>query len=378
MTTTVSVGLQDRGYDIHIGDGLLADCGALIAEFLERPRTVIVTDETLAALHLAPLCAALDKAAISHQAIILPAGEQTKSFAVLEQVISELLDRKVERGDVLVALGGGVIGDLAGFAASVLRRGIDFIQIPTSLLAQVDSSVGGKTGINTRHGKNLVGRFHQPRLVIADTAVLSTLPRRQLLTGYAEVVKYGMLGDAELFAWLEANGRRLIDGDAAARAHAVAVSCTTKAAIVAADEHEHGQRALLNLGHTFGHALEAEAGYGERLMHGEAVAIGMVMAARLSARIGYCDDSVVIRLVRHLESVGLATDPAGADLAETPADLLLRHMYQDKKVIDGRIALILLTAIGQSFVTRKVGDQQILGLLETINGVAPAGSGGRG
>jgi len=378
MTTTVSVGLQDRGYDIHIGAGLLADCGALIAEYLERPRTVIVTDETLAALHLAPLCAALDKAAISHQAIILPAGEQTKSFAVLEQVISELLDRKVERGDVLVALGGGVIGDLAGFAASVLRRGIDFIQIPTSLLAQVDSSVGGKTGINTRHGKNLVGRFHQPRLVIADTAVLSTLPRRQLLAGYAEVVKYGMLGDAELFAWLEANGKRLIDGDAAARAHAVAVSCTTKAAIVAADEHEHGQRALLNLGHTFGHALEAEAGYGERLMHGEAVAIGMVMAARLSARIGYCDDSVVIRLVRHLQSVGLATDPAGAGLAETPVDLLLHHMYQDKKVADGRIALILLTAIGQSFVTRKVGDQQILGLLETINGVAPAGSGGRG
>jgi len=378
MTITVSVGLQDRGYDIHIGAGLLAESGALIAEILERPRTFIVTDESLAALHLAPLRTALDKAAIAHQAIVLPIGEQTKSFAVLEQLTAELLDRNVERSDVLVALGGGVIGDLAGFAASVLRRGVDFIQIPTTLLAQVDSSVGGKTGINTRHGKNLIGRFHQPRLVIADTAVLSTLSRRQLLTGYAEVVKYGMLGDADLFAWLEANGERLIDGDAEARAHAVSVSCHAKAAIVAADEREHGQRALLNLGHTFGHALEAEAGYGEQLTHGEAVAIGMVMAARLSARIGYCDDSVVTRLLRHLQTVGLATDPAGAGLKQMPADVLLRHMYQDKKVADGHIALILLTAIGKAFVTRKVGDQQILDLLATIDGVTPAGFGSSG
>ena len=378
MTITVRVGLENGSYDIHIDAGILAECGALIARILKRPRTVIVTDETLETLHLAPLGAALDRAGISHQAVVLPAGEQSKSFAMLEYLTAQLLDRKVERGDVVIALGGGVIGDLTGFAASILRRGIDFIQIPTSLLAQVDSSVGGKTAINTRHGKNLVGRFHQPRLVIADTAVLSTMPRRQLLTGYAEIVKYGMLGDAGFFDWLENNGSRLIDGDAAARAHAVAVSCRAKAAVVALDEHEHGPRALLNLGHTFGHALEAEAGYGERLLHGEAVAIGMVMAAQLSTWLDYCEASVVTRLVQHLRSVGLATDPAEAYLAKTPASRLLGHMYQDKKVADGRIALILLQAIGHAFITREVADQEILALLETIKGVAPAVPGGHG
>lgn len=351
---TVSVALGARGYDIHIGSGVLDRAGALIAPLARRRRLIVVSDANVARLHLARLTEVLTAAGLTSEAIILPAGEASKSFAQFERLCEDILARGIERGDMLVAFGGGVIGDLVGFAAAVLLRGIDFIQIPTTLLAQVDSSVGGKTGINTRQGKNLVGAFHQPRLVLADTAVLDTLPARELRAGYAEVVKYGLIGDAAFFAWLETHGPALLAGDGPARQQAVRTSCEAKARLVAADEREAGARALLNLGHTFGHALEAEMGYGPALLHGEAVAIGMVMAYDLSVRLGMCPAADAARLRAHLDAVGLATAPGQAVSHDWAGAPLLAHMGHDKKVRDGRIVFVLSRGIGAAVLHDQV------------------------
>jgi len=361
---TIRVELGPRSYDICVGDGLLAEAGARIGPFIRRKPAIVITDRNVAALHLDTLTRSLAHAGIDSASIVLEPGEGTKVFAGFEKLADAILDLRPERRSTLIALGGGVIGDLAGFAASVVLRGIDFVQIPTTLLAQVDSSVGGKTGIDTRHGKNLIGSFYQPRLVLADMGTLATLPRRELLAGYAEVVKYGLLGDAAFFAWLEKNGPRLVAGDEAARRHAVTVSCRAKAEIVAEDEREEGRRALLNLGHTFGHALEAETGFGSELLHGEAVAVGMAMAFDLSARLGLCPPEDAARVRRHLAAVGL---PGGLDALrgrQWRAAALIDHMRQDKKVRDGRIAFVLVRGIGQAFVARDVDVAEVEALLE--------------
>jgi len=359
MTTafdSVRVALGDHGYDILVGRGLLADAGRHLVPVLPLPRVLVVTDRTVAAAHLAVLSQSLDAAGIAHDHVVLTPGEQTKSFARFENLVESLLAKGVERATTLVALGGGVVGDVTGFAASVLLRGIGYVQVPTTLLAQVDSAVGGKTGINTRHGKNLVGAFHQPLLVLADTGTLDTLPRRQLLAGYAEVVKYGLLGDAKFFAWLETHGASVIEGGDDERRHAVVRSCQAKAAIVAGDEREAGQRALLNLGHTFAHALEADIGYSEDLLHGEAVAIGMVLAFELSARLGHCPAAEVDRVRHHLASVGLPIDLRSKTLSrrEWSPDRLLQHMRQDKKVRGGQVTFVLTRGIGEAFLSTDV------------------------
>ena len=363
MRETVHVDLPGRAYDVLIGTGLLQEAGALIAPLLSRPRAFIVADETVAALHLASLESALNAAEIEAVALRLPAGESTKDWAHLQQTVEWLLDQKVERNDVVLALGGGVIGDLVGFAAAVLRRGVRFVQLPTSLLAQVDSSVGGKTGINTRHGKNLVGAFHQPSLVLADTDLLDTLTPRDFLAGYGEVVKYGLLGDAAFFEWLEGNALAMAAGGVAARVHAVRRSVEMKAEIVTRDETEQGDRALLNLGHTFCHALEAAAGYSDRLLHGEGVAIGCALAFQLSAKLGLCSQEAPSRVRAHLKKMGMKTD-----IADIPGDLpgpegLLDLMGQDKKVVDGQLRFILAKEIGQAFVTADVRKDAVLELL---------------
>ncbi|CAM3178904.1 3-dehydroquinate synthase [Paracoccus nototheniae] len=350
---TVHVPLGDRAYDVRIGAGLLDQAGDLIAPLLARPRAVIVTDATVAALHLAPLQAALRAQGIASEALILPAGEGTKSWPHLTACVDWLLDQQVERRDVVLALGGGVIGDLVGFAAAILRRGVRFVQLPTTLLAQVDSSVGGKTGINSRHGKNLVGAFHQPALVLADTLVLETLAPRDFLAGYGEVVKYGLLGDAEFFDWLEQNGPDL-QADPARRQQAVAHAVAMKAGIVTRDETEQGERALLNLGHTFGHALEAATGYSDRLLHGEGVAIGCALAFDLSARMGLCAQEDPSRVHAHLARMGMP-----ARLSDIPSDLpddaaLIGLMGQDKKVVDGQLRFVLARGIGAAFVSDAV------------------------
>ncbi|WP_416898348.1 MAG: 3-dehydroquinate synthase [Minwuia sp.] len=363
MNRTVRVGLGERSYDILIGADLLAAAGRHMRTVLTRPRVAVVTDENVAAKHLELFRSGCATANIQCSEIVLPPGEATKSFVQLERLTGALIDAKVGRDDMVVALGGGVIGDLAGFAASVLRRGVDFIQVPTTLLSQVDSSVGGKTAINVPQGKNLIGAFHQPRLVLADVAALDTLPPREVLAGYAEVVKYGLLGDQPFFEWLEANGRAVIDGDRAARIEAVARSCEAKARIVAADEHENGVRALLNLGHTFGHALEAEAGYDGSLLHGEAVAIGMMQAFEMSVRLGLCPGQDAERVRRHFRAVGLPTVPADRGLAGVPAERLLDHMAQDKKVRDGRLTFIMARRIGEAFVTRDIAAADVLDYL---------------
>lgn len=359
----ITVDLGERAYEILVGPGLIADAGTHLKPLLRRMRVAIVTDETVGGLHLAALEKSLDRAAIRHSAIRLPAGEGTKSFAQLEKLTEWLLGEEIERGDLVIALGGGVIGDLTGFAAAILRRGIDFAQIPTTLLAQVDSSVGGKTGINTRHGKNLAGAFHQPRLVLADTDALATLPMREFLAGYAEVLKYGLIGDRDFFDWLEANLDRLKEGDVEARIHAIVKSCEAKAATVAADERESGVRALLNLGHTFGHALEAATGYSSRLVHGEGVAVGMALAFDLSARLGFCSRQDAARVRRHLARAGLPcrlTDVAGP---LPDADALIALMGQDKKVIDGKLTFILVKGIGEAFITRDVDTDTLRAVL---------------
>jgi len=353
MSERIAVALAGRGYDIHVGAGLLERAGELIAP-LARGMTPVVTDTHVASLHLDPLLASLKLAGISAEPIIVPAGEESKSFAGLERLCGALLKTGVDRGGLIVALGGGVVGDLTGFAAGVLKRGVDFAQVPTTLLSQVDSSVGGKTGINTAEGKNLVGLFHQPRIVIADIGTLQTLPRRELLAGYAEVVKYGALGDAEFFAWLEANGAGALAGGKEALTNIIAHSCRMKADIVARDERETGERALLNLGHTFGHALESATGYSQRLLHGEGVAIGMVLALRLSARLGHAPPADTERLAAHLRAVGL---PAGIDEVAGPrpqSDDILAHMLHDKKAKDGRLTFVLAHGIGRAFLSRDV------------------------
>jgi 3-dehydroquinate synthase len=365
MTAILSLALGDRSYDIHVGSGLLAQAGALIRPLLTSPRVFVVTDDNIEKLHLEALKDSLDAAGIENHGVVLPAGEQIKDFAHLESLLDAMLEARCERGTTILAFGGGVIGDLTGFAASILLRGVPFIQIPTTLLSQVDSSVGGKTGINTRQGKNLVGSFYQPKLVLADIDVLSTLSPRDLRSGYAEVVKYGLIDDLAFFEWLEKNALALLAGSKEAREKAVLTSCAAKARIVAADERESGQRALLNLGHTFAHALEAEGGYGEALQHGEAVSIGLMMAFELSVRMGLCPRQDADRLEKHLRTLGMPVD-----LPELPegkawnAKALLSHFAKDKKVKDGKVTFVLARGIGQSFLCREVKTPMVLSVLE--------------
>jgi len=359
------VELGPRSYEILIGSGVLEQAGAHLKGLLSRPRVIVVTDEHLAATaHPGILEASLDDAGIAHRRIVVPPGEQSKSMDELERLLDRMLALGMERSSTVVALGGGVIGDLAGFAAAVVLRGVDCVQVPTTLLAQVDSAIGGKTGIDSRHGKNLIGAFHQPRIVLSDTDVLGTLSPRELRAGYAEVAKYGLIDRPDFFAWLEANGLALLGGDAALRRHAVIESCRAKAAIVAADERETGARALLNLGHTFAHALEAVAQYGDELLHGEAVAIGMVLAFDLSTRLGLCPQSDAERVRRHLETVGLPTAPHQIRAGSLSADALLEAMTRDKKVADGRPKFVLARGIGQAFAGAEVEADQIRALLD--------------
>jgi len=348
----VHVGLGERAYDILIGSRLIEGAGALIAAVAPGSRCAVVTDETVAALHLASLQESLGDALAG--ACAVPAGESSKSFAALEPLCESLLQLGIERGDSVIAFGGGVVGDLGGFAAGILRRGVRLIQIPTTLLAQVDSSVGGKTGINSSHGKNLIGLFHQPSLVVADTRLLGTLPRRQLLAGYAEVVKYGLLGDAAFFSWLDRDWRQVLEEDGEARAHAVETCCRAKAEIVAEDERELGRRALLNLGHTFGHALEAFAGFSDRLLHGEAVAIGMAMAFAFSSELDLCPSQERDRAIAHLRAVGLPTRVVDIPGSRPTPAALLASMAQDKKVRRGKPAFILVRGIGQAYIEHDV------------------------
>jgi 3-dehydroquinate synthase len=364
---TVEVALGTRTYDIIIGRGVLPSLGARIKALRPGVRTAIVTDRTVASHWLEATEASLAEAGIPTSSFVVEEGEGSKSYAGLEKVSEALISAKIERNDLVIALGGGVVGDLAGFAASILRRGVDFVQVPTSLLAQVDSSVGGKTGINSPKGKNLLGAFHQPVLVVADTAVLDTLSPRQFRSGYAEVAKYGALGDEAFFAWLEANHAEIVRGGAA-REHAIATSCRAKAGVVARDERENGERALLNLGHTFGHALEAVTGFSDRLFHGEGVSVGMVLAAQLSAQLGMLADADAQRVQRHLAEVGLPTrlqDIAGftqEGLAD--ADALMALMAQDKKVKRGRLTFILLEAVGQAVIAGDVEPSVVRNFLQ--------------
>jgi 3-dehydroquinate synthase len=362
MTQIVHVPLGARAYDVRIGQGLIGRAGVEIAPLLARPRVWVVTEDRVAALHLDALRAGLVAGGVGMEALILPPGEGTKSWPHLIRVVDWLLDQRVERGDMVLAFGGGVIGDLVGFAAAILRRGVRFVQVPTSLLAQVDSSVGGKTGINTGHGKNLVGAFHQPSLVLADIDVLRTLDARDFLAGYGEVVKYGLLGDAGFFAWLEANGPALA-GDAALRAEAVQRSVQMKADIVVRDETEQGDRALLNLGHTFCHALEAATGYSDRLLHGEGVAIGCALAFDLSARMGLCSQEDPSRVRAHLADMNVKRDLSDIEGELPDAEGLLALMGQDKKVVDGKLRFVLARGIGQAFVTGDVPGDVVRGVL---------------
>jgi 3-dehydroquinate synthase len=365
---TIRVDLAGRAYDIVIGPGLIDRTGEIAARLLAAPRVTIVSDDTVAPLYGARLAASFERAGVRTTAITVPAGESSKEFATFGRLLNEILDKRPDRKSTLVALGGGVVGDLAGFAASVLLRGVDFIQVPTTLLAQVDSSVGGKTGINTRHGKNLVGAFYQPRLVVADTEVLDTLPKRELLAGYAEVAKYGLIDAPNFFAWCEANGGALLSGDAGRRTYAIEQSCLAKARIVAADERETTDlRALLNLGHTFGHALEAETGFGSDLLHGEAVGAGMAMAFDLSARLGICPPADAERVRHHLGAVGLPVRLraiGGDNRRQWDAARLIDHMRGDKKAESGRLTFVLARGIGKAFVTRDVEEGALRDLLD--------------
>jgi 3-dehydroquinate synthase len=364
---TVDVALGDRAYDIVIGRDVLPTLGPRIAALRPGVRTAVVTDRTVAKHWLEPTEASLAAAGVASTRIVVEEGEGSKGYAGLTQVSEALISAKIERNDLVIALGGGVVGDLAGFAAAILRRGVDFVQVPTSLLAQVDSSVGGKTGINSPQGKNLIGAFHQPVLVIADTGVLDTLSPRQFRAGYAEVAKYGVLGDQAFFAWLEANYSEIFSGGAA-REHAVATSCRAKAAIVARDERETGERALLNLGHTFGHALEAATGFSDRLFHGEGVAIGMVLAAEFSAQLGMIGQAAAARVKRHLAAVGLPTrlqDIGGfAQEGLADADALMTLMAQDKKVKRGKLTFILLEAVGRAVIAPNVEPTPVRDFLQ--------------
>lgn len=367
MTTmtinTVVVDLGLRSYEVRISPGLIGRAGAEIAPLLKRKKVAVVTDETVALVHLERLVAALEVEGIAVSSLVLPAGESTKGWSQFAHCVEWLLEQKIERRDVVVAFGGGVIGDLVGFASAVLRRGVRFVQIPTTLLAQVDSSVGGKTGINTAQGKNLVGAFHQPSLVLADIDALATLSERDFLAGYGEVIKYGLLGDRGFFDWLEVNAPLMVSGDAFARQFAVRRSVEMKAGIVSGDETEEGKRALLNLGHTFCHALEKATGYSDRLLHGEGVAIGCVLAFELSHRMGLCSQEASSRVRAHLKAMRMKTD-----LRDIPGDLpdvsaMVDLMGQDKKVIDGRLRFVLARGIGEAFVADDVPLDLVTGLL---------------
>jgi 3-dehydroquinate synthase len=351
--TNVRVELGDRSYDIMIGRDLIDTVGHELSTRLPGARMAIVTDETVAEHHLHRLTASLDFADIEYVAIVVPPGEGSKSFAAYETVVEALLEARIERNDVVLAFGGGVIGDLAGFAAGTVLRGIPFVQLPTSLLAQVDSSIGGKTGINTAHGKNLAGVFHQPRFVLADSGILDSLPEREFNAGYAEVAKCGLIGAPDFFTWLESNWRAVAAGWPE-REQAIASACRAKAAIVAADEREGGIRALLNLGHTFGHALEAAAGYTGRLLHGEGVSIGMALAFGLSARLGHCKKEDVKRVEAHLKDVGLPTRISQIPGGGFDVDTLMDLMAQDKKVSRGKLTFILVKGIGRAFIAKDV------------------------
>jgi 3-dehydroquinate synthase len=361
--TTVNVALGNRAYDIVIGRGVAASLGLRIAALKPGARLAIVTDENVARAHLDSLEAQLSAAGMTVARIVVPPGEGSKSFASFERVCDALIAARIERNDLIVAFGGGVVGDLAGYAAASVRRGLDFVQVPTTLLAQVDSSVGGKTGINSRHGKNLVGAFHQPILVLADTALLDTLPQRDFRAGYAELAKFGLLGDAGFFAWLEANWQDAFAGGPA-REHAIAIACRGKAAIVARDERETGERALLNLGHTFGHAFEAAAGFSDKLLHGEAISLGIVCAFEFSTRLGLLSTNDAGRVAHHLAAVGLPTHLRDVPALPANADALMELIAQDKKVKRGKLTFILVRGIGNAFVAPDIDPAQVHAFLE--------------
>src|SRR5437660_3300714 len=357
------VDLGDRGYDILVGPQLIERSGREMLPLMRRRHAVVVSDEIVAGHYLASLRDSLSEAGIAHHYVLLPPGEETKDLAHFGKLAEDILALGIERGTMLVALGGGVVGDVTGFAAATLLRGIDFVQIPTTLLAQVDSSVGGKTGINTRHGKNLIGAFYQPILVIADTALLDTLPQRDFRAGYAEVAKFGLLGDAGFFAWLEANWADIFAGGSSsgssAREHAIAIACRGKAGVVARDERETGERALLNLGHTFGHAFEAAAGFSDRLLHGEAISIGIACAFEFSAQLGLLPQAEADRAVRHLAVVGLPTHIREMPAVATNVDALMELIAQDKKVKRGKLTFILVRGIGRAFVADDIDPAQV-------------------
>lgn len=362
---TVHIGLGDRAYDIHIGHKLIEQAGTFLKDMFPNARFGIITDTNVAKAQLPRLQKALDARGLSHATITVPAGETSKRFDCLGEVIDGILAARLERDDIIIALGGGVVGDLAGFAAAIARRGMDFVQIPTSLLAQVDSSVGGKTGINTPRGKNLVGAFHQPKLVLADLDTLATLPERQFRAGYAETIKYGLIDDEEFFFWLEENHAEICSGGPA-RAEAIARACAAKARFVIADEKEAGARALLNLGHTFGHALEATTGYSDRLLHGEGVAIGMVLAHKFSAKLGIAPSQDAGRVIQYLQLSGLPTTLAEIPGEMPPLEAMMDAIAQDKKVSRGALTFILTKGIGKAFVEKNVDPATVRSFLEEM------------
>lgn len=367
---TIRVDLGARSYDVVVGAGLLAEAGARVAPFAPGRRAAVIVDETVSALHLPKLMEGLQRAGIEAHAIVLPPGEGQKSFLGLELLSERLLAMGLERRDLVIAFGGGVIGDLAGLTAGLLKRGLDFVQIPTTLLAQVDSSVGGKTAINATAGKNLVGLFHQPRLVLADQDVLDTLPLRERRAGYAEIVKIGLINDPAFFAWCEREGLRVVAGGAGSRdvvAHAIAVAVEAKAKIVAADEREAGVRALLNLGHTFAHAIEAEAGMDGAILHGEAVGCGLSLAFGFSAKLGHCDASVAARVSKHLAATGFETDISRLPGGPFAPDRLVDAMMHDKKNEGGALTFILARGIGEAFVARDVAPDAVHTFLRELH-----------
>ena len=359
------INLKENSYDIIIEHGLLSELGALISKKFGKPKTFIVTDSNIAVHWLKQTIESLSAQGMSPKVLEVPVGERTKSFINLEKIIDQLLESKVDRDSVLVALGGGVIGDLAGFAGAITLRGIKVIQVPTTLLSQVDSSVGGKTGVNVRQGKNLVGSFHQPSLVAIDTQVLQTLPSRQLFAGYAEVLKYGLIKDRSFFDWLELNGKKVLEGDKLAQQFAIFTSCRIKAEIVEADEKEKNLRAILNFGHTFGHALEAEAGYDGNLLHGEAVSIGMVLAIELSKSLGYLSGQDAGRAVEYIRNIGLPTNINSIEGSTSwHPDGIIQHMQHDKKVSNGQLRFVLIKGIGEAYLTADVERNDIYRVIE--------------
>jgi 3-dehydroquinate synthase len=362
--TIVAVALGERSYDIVIGESLIGRAGGLIAPVAQSRRAIVVSDSHVAPLHLSGLRQSLEQAGFAVGEAIVPAGESSKDYAEFGRLLDAILGQRPDRGTLLVALGGGVVGDLTGFAAASLLRGLDFVQIPTSLLAQVDSSVGGKTAINSRYGKNLIGAFHQPRLVLADIDLLATLPAREMRAGYAEVVKYGLIDEPEFFAWLESNGPALLAGDKALRKEAVAISCRAKARIVAEDERETGARALLNLGHTFGHALEAETGYSSELLHGEGIAIGMGLAFDLSVALGLCPAADRDRVHAHFKATDLPTSPRAIGQRRWDTARLIEHMMHDKKTRDGKLTFILTRGIGRAFIAKDTPIEPVRAALD--------------